>query len=199
MTPSEPSSSPAPRVVGLIPARLAATRLPDKPLIDIAGKPMIQHVWERAGRAQLLKEVAVATPDAEIDIGEGDHRRIGRGEDQREPADLDCRLIGHPRLVRHDLEARFSHSAPFGSLLPSSPRKRGSRAVVSLVALDSRLCGNDDVDVQLTGAFARSMMARSSTSQPAASSSCFASSISLWLIPSLQGTKIIPVGATRER
>src|SRR5690348_2494821 len=66
MTPSEPSSSPAPRVVGLIPARLAATRLPDKPLIDIAGKPMIQHVWERAGRAQLLKEVAVATPDAEI-------------------------------------------------------------------------------------------------------------------------------------
>jgi 3-deoxy-manno-octulosonate cytidylyltransferase (CMP-KDO synthetase) len=65
MTLSEPSAS-APRVVGLIPARLAATRLPDKPLIDIVGKPMIQHVWERAGRAQLLDEVAVATPDAEI-------------------------------------------------------------------------------------------------------------------------------------
>src|SRR5215472_5032068 len=49
--------------------------------------------------------------------------------------------------------------------------------------------------VQLTGAFARSMMARSSTSQPAASSSCLASSISLWLMPSLQGTKIMASAA----
>lgn len=32
----------------IIPARLASTRLPDKPLADIAGKPMIVHVWERA-------------------------------------------------------------------------------------------------------------------------------------------------------
>jgi hypothetical protein len=47
-------------------------------------------------------------------------------------------------------------------------------------------------------AFARSIIARSSTSQPAASSSCLASSISLWLMPSLQGTKIIEVGVTRD-
>lgn len=58
--------TPAPRIVGLIPARLAATRLPNKPLIDIAGRPMIQHVWERARRAQGLAEVAIATPDVEI-------------------------------------------------------------------------------------------------------------------------------------
>ncbi|HLJ55349.1 MAG TPA: hypothetical protein VKT77_09940, partial [Chthonomonadaceae bacterium] len=55
-----------PRVVGLIPARLASTRLPNKPLVDIHGWPMIQHVWERAGRAEVLTEVAVATPDDEI-------------------------------------------------------------------------------------------------------------------------------------
>ena len=35
----------------LIPARLAATRLPNKPLADIAGAPMIVHVWRRAMEA----------------------------------------------------------------------------------------------------------------------------------------------------
>ncbi len=54
------------RIAGLIPARLAATRLPNKPLLDIAGKPMIQWVYEHALEADLLDEVLVATPDEEI-------------------------------------------------------------------------------------------------------------------------------------
>ncbi|MCS6775638.1 MAG: 3-deoxy-manno-octulosonate cytidylyltransferase [Chloroherpetonaceae bacterium] len=54
------------RVFGMIPARLAATRLPNKPLIDIAGKPMIQHVWERARQARGVENVVVATPDEAI-------------------------------------------------------------------------------------------------------------------------------------
>jgi 3-deoxy-manno-octulosonate cytidylyltransferase (CMP-KDO synthetase) len=54
------------RVIGIIPARLAATRLPDKPLLDIAGKPMIQRVWERAREAVCLEEVLIATPDEAI-------------------------------------------------------------------------------------------------------------------------------------
>lgn len=53
-------------VVGLIPARLAATRLPNKPLAEIAGKPMIQHVWERACLVSGMSLVAIATPDQEI-------------------------------------------------------------------------------------------------------------------------------------
>jgi 3-deoxy-manno-octulosonate cytidylyltransferase (CMP-KDO synthetase) len=44
----------------LIPARLAATRLPDKPLAEIAGEPMIVHVWRRAMEAG-IGPVAVAT------------------------------------------------------------------------------------------------------------------------------------------
>lgn len=35
----------------VIPARYASTRLPGKPLLDIAGKPMVQHVWEQAKKA----------------------------------------------------------------------------------------------------------------------------------------------------
>jgi 3-deoxy-manno-octulosonate cytidylyltransferase (CMP-KDO synthetase) len=49
----------------LIPARLAATRLPGKPLADIAGRPMILHVLERAVAAG-IGPVAVASGDAEI-------------------------------------------------------------------------------------------------------------------------------------
>ena len=52
-----PSTSVPPRdlaaAVVLIPARLASTRLPDKPLADIAGVPMIVHVWRRAVEAAL--------------------------------------------------------------------------------------------------------------------------------------------------
>lgn len=54
------------RAVAVIPARLAATRLPNKPLADIGGKPMIQHVYERAARAARIADVLVATPDAAI-------------------------------------------------------------------------------------------------------------------------------------
>jgi 3-deoxy-manno-octulosonate cytidylyltransferase (CMP-KDO synthetase) len=49
----------------LIPARMAATRLPGKPLADIAGKPMIEHVIRRAEAAQ-LGEVIVATDSEPI-------------------------------------------------------------------------------------------------------------------------------------
>jgi len=49
----------------LIPARLASTRLPDKPLADIAGLPMVVRVAQRA-RLSLASEVVVATDDARI-------------------------------------------------------------------------------------------------------------------------------------
>jgi 3-deoxy-manno-octulosonate cytidylyltransferase (CMP-KDO synthetase) len=52
--------------VGVIPARLAASRFPGKPLATIAGKPMLQHVLEGARAAKRLREVIVATPDPRI-------------------------------------------------------------------------------------------------------------------------------------
>lgn len=51
--------------VVVIPARYASTRLPGKPLQDIAGKPMIRHVWEQA-RKSAASRVVVATDDARI-------------------------------------------------------------------------------------------------------------------------------------
>jgi 3-deoxy-manno-octulosonate cytidylyltransferase (CMP-KDO synthetase) len=54
-----------PRTLVLIPARMAATRLPGKPLLDIGGLPMVVHVLRRAEEAQIGR-VAVATDTPEI-------------------------------------------------------------------------------------------------------------------------------------
>src|SRR5712671_7604304 len=54
-----------PRILVLIPARMAATRLPGKPLLDIGGLPMIVHVLRRAEEAKIGR-VAVATDTPEI-------------------------------------------------------------------------------------------------------------------------------------
>ncbi|MGL5270992.1 MAG: 3-deoxy-manno-octulosonate cytidylyltransferase [Selenomonadaceae bacterium] len=54
------------RVLCVIPARYDSTRLPGKPLADIAGKPMIQRVYERAATAKMPELVVVATDDARV-------------------------------------------------------------------------------------------------------------------------------------
>jgi 3-deoxy-manno-octulosonate cytidylyltransferase (CMP-KDO synthetase) len=56
----------APNVIVIIPARYASTRLPGKPLIPLAGQPMIQRVYARAKLAQTVHRVIVATDDARI-------------------------------------------------------------------------------------------------------------------------------------
>ncbi|MFW5451194.1 MAG: 3-deoxy-manno-octulosonate cytidylyltransferase [Methylophagaceae bacterium] len=50
----------------VIPARYASTRLPGKPLLDIAGKPMIQHVYDRANESH-ASDVIIATDDQRIE------------------------------------------------------------------------------------------------------------------------------------
>lgn len=54
------------KTICLIPARYASTRLPGKPLADIAGKPLIQHVYERARQARIPASVIVATDDRRV-------------------------------------------------------------------------------------------------------------------------------------
>jgi len=53
-------------VVAIIPARYESNRFRGKPLALIAGKPMIQHVVERAGKVEMLSRVVVATDDQRI-------------------------------------------------------------------------------------------------------------------------------------
>jgi 3-deoxy-manno-octulosonate cytidylyltransferase (CMP-KDO synthetase) len=62
----ESSPTPRKRVVGAIPARYGSTRLAAKALVDLAGKPMVEHVWERAKSATGLSRVVVLTDDERI-------------------------------------------------------------------------------------------------------------------------------------
>lgn len=54
------------RILGIIPARYASTRFPGKALVDIAGKSMVQRVYEQAKKCKLLNEVIIATDDQRI-------------------------------------------------------------------------------------------------------------------------------------
>lgn len=102
------------QVVIVIPARYASTRLPGKPLLDIAGKPMIQHVVERAQQVQGAHDVVVATDDTRIvQVVEGFGARAlitspdhPSGTDRlvevmsQVPADLYINLQGDEPLIR---------------------------------------------------------------------------------------------------
>ena len=55
-------------IVGIIPARMGSSRFPGKPLAKILDIPMIGHVYKRAKKSNLLKEVYLATYDFENEI-----------------------------------------------------------------------------------------------------------------------------------
>jgi 3-deoxy-manno-octulosonate cytidylyltransferase (CMP-KDO synthetase) len=104
-----------PPTVVLIPARLAATRLPGKPLLPIAGEPMIVHVWRRAVEAD-LGPVVVACAEREI----ADAVRSAGGEavltDPALPSGTD-RV--HQALERLDPERRFARVVNLQGDLPT--------------------------------------------------------------------------------
>ena len=54
------------KILAVIPARYASTRFPGKPLVALAGKPMIERVWERVRQAASLSGIVVATDDERI-------------------------------------------------------------------------------------------------------------------------------------
>jgi len=53
--------------IGIIPARMGSTRFPGKPLAEICGMSMIEHVYRRSAMAKTLRDVYIATPDREIE------------------------------------------------------------------------------------------------------------------------------------
>src|SRR5210317_484043 len=55
-----------PKVIGVIPARYGSSRFPGKIIAKIAGKPMIQWVYEQAGKSVLLDQLIVAVDDERV-------------------------------------------------------------------------------------------------------------------------------------
>ncbi len=64
--PGPSTNSPFVSAVAIIPARYQSSRLPGKPLADICGRPMIEHVYRRAAAARSIAAVIVATDDERI-------------------------------------------------------------------------------------------------------------------------------------
>ncbi len=54
------------KIIGIIPARYASTRLAAKPLVDVAGLPMVIRVWKNIINSKLLDRVVIATDDERI-------------------------------------------------------------------------------------------------------------------------------------
>ena len=78
-------------VVAIIPARYGSTRLPGKPLAQIGGQPMIQHVYESAAKAKVLDRVIVATDDRRIEAAV---RKFGGEVMMTSPASQRHRSVG---------------------------------------------------------------------------------------------------------
>jgi 3-deoxy-manno-octulosonate cytidylyltransferase (CMP-KDO synthetase) len=98
----------------LIPARLAATRLPGKPLADIAGRPMILHVWDRAVAAG-IGPVAVASGDRAITEALRAAGAVAVDTDPALPSGTD-RIAAALRLLdpdaRHDVVVNLQGDLP---------------------------------------------------------------------------------------
>ncbi len=54
------------QIIGIIPVRLGSTRLPNKPILDIGGKYLVQRVWEGVCQSEILQRVVIATDAEEI-------------------------------------------------------------------------------------------------------------------------------------
>jgi len=94
---------PPPQIVAVIPARYDATRLPGKPLADIAGRSMIEHVYRRTASARGVDAVVVATDDERIAaavrgfggiaIMTGSAHRTGTDRIAEVAANLPCEIV----------------------------------------------------------------------------------------------------------
>ncbi|MEM6792507.1 MAG: 3-deoxy-manno-octulosonate cytidylyltransferase [Acidobacteriota bacterium] len=141
-------------LVGAIPARYASTRLPGKPLLPIAGRPMIEHVYERVSRVPELDRVVVLTDDERISRaveafgGEVEHTPSGcpSGTDRVAHAarGWECRAVINvqgdepmidPRAVslvaRHMLEEPDAEMATLAA--PLDPERSGDPDAVKVV------------------------------------------------------------------
>jgi len=131
----------------IIPARYGSTRFPGKPLHLIAGKPLVQHVWERCGRVAGADGVVIATDDeriervargfgAEVAMTRDDHPsgtdRLAEVAGQRPEATHFLNVQGDEPLIDHELLGRLIGAMREDPVLPmitaASPLKNEADA-----------------------------------------------------------------------
>ncbi|MBV8072319.1 MAG: 3-deoxy-manno-octulosonate cytidylyltransferase [Acidobacteriaceae bacterium] len=122
------------RILGVIPARFASSRFPGKALASLAGKPMVQHVWERAQHSRYLDEVLVAADDERI-------ARAVRG------------FGGRVRMTRSDHPSGTDRLAEIASADPATifVNIQGDEPLIDPGAIDAAILSmNDDEAVSMS-------------------------------------------------
>jgi 3-deoxy-manno-octulosonate cytidylyltransferase (CMP-KDO synthetase) len=104
--------------IAIIPARFNSTRLPGKPILEIDGKPLIEHVYRRVEEARLVGRIMVATDDrriadavqrfgGEVAMTRADHEsgtdRIAEAAELLDPAALVVNVQGDEPLIEPDI------------------------------------------------------------------------------------------------
>lgn len=108
----------------VVPARFASTRLPGKPLLLLAGKPLLQHAWERASESRAAR-VLVATDDERIE-------RVARGFGAEVVMTSSAHPNGTCRLAEVAEKLALDRDLPIVNLQGDEPRVPGS--LIDLVA-----------------------------------------------------------------
>ncbi len=97
----------------LIPARMAASRLPGKPLADIAGEPMIVHVWRRAVESDLGPVIVAADhPDIVQAVGRAGGRAVLTRADHPSGTDRIAEALSGVESRAHDVIVNFQGDLP---------------------------------------------------------------------------------------
>ncbi len=141
------------KAVIVIPARYGSSRLPGKPLLDIVGKPMIQHVYERALQVAGVAEVWVATDDPRVEqavqafggkaiMTRNDHES---GTDRlvevmhKVEADIYINLQGDEPMIRpRDVETLRLSSRCAAKLQPVTGVHAGAGGITGAAKVDER-------------------------------------------------------------
>src|SRR5215210_5786626 len=103
------------RVLGVIPARLGSSRLPDKPLQLLAGAPLIARVIERARQHEVLDELVVATDSPEVARAAEQSRVRAVLTDAAHPAGTDgvAEVARRPEYAGFEVVANVQGDEPF--------------------------------------------------------------------------------------
>jgi 3-deoxy-manno-octulosonate cytidylyltransferase (CMP-KDO synthetase) len=100
------------KTIGVIPARFASTRFPAKVLAKIAGKPLVQHVWEKASQCKELDEVLIACDHEEVFKAAKNFKARAVMTDPRHPSGSD-RIAEAVKDLNIDIVVNIQGDEPF--------------------------------------------------------------------------------------
>lgn len=105
----------SPSILGVIPARLGSSRLPRKPLRRVAGRPLVQWVWQNAAKSNLFEEVVIATDSEEVArVARGFGARVAPTSSEH-PSGTDrvAEVCRRPEFSRFEVIANIQGDEPF--------------------------------------------------------------------------------------